>query len=50
VRQEFRIRNAEDPEERARAARRKRKADAKPRTDSQIEDELLEGSSRNASG
>ncbi len=42
IRQEFRIRNADDPEERDRAARRKRKADAKPRTDAQIEDDLLE--------
>lgn len=46
IRQEFRIRNADDPEERERAARRKRKADAKPRTDAQIEDELLEQARR----
>lgn len=46
VRQEFRIRNADDPDERDRAARRKRKTEAKPRSDSQIEDELLEGSNR----
>jgi cytochrome oxidase assembly protein ShyY1 len=46
IRQEFRIRNAEDPDERDRAAKRKRKADAKPLSDAQIEDELLEGSSR----
>jgi cytochrome oxidase assembly protein ShyY1 len=46
IRQEFRIRNADDPDERDRAARRKRKADAKPRTDAQIEDDLLEQARR----
>ncbi len=46
IRQEFRIRNADDPEEGVRAARRKRKADAKPRTDAQIEDDLLEQARR----
>ena len=42
IRQEYRIRNSEDPEERKRAAERKRKADAKPRSDSEIEDELID--------
>jgi len=42
IRQEYRIRNADDPEERERAAERKRRADAKPKSDAQIEDELLD--------
>jgi cytochrome oxidase assembly protein ShyY1 len=42
VRQEFRIRNADDPEERVRAEARRRKAAAKPRSDAEIEDELLD--------
>lgn len=42
VRQEYRIRNADDPEERLRAESRRRKAAAKPKTDAQIEDELLD--------
>ena len=42
IRQEYRIRNSEDPEERKRAAERKRKADLKPKSDAEIEDELLD--------
>lgn len=42
IRQEYRIRNADDPEERKRAAERKRKADLKPRSDAEIEDALLD--------
>jgi cytochrome oxidase assembly protein ShyY1 len=42
IRQEYRIRNADDPDERERAAKRKRRADAKPRSDAEIEDELLD--------
>jgi cytochrome oxidase assembly protein ShyY1 len=48
VRQEFRIRNADDPEERERAAKRKRRAEARPRSDAEIEDELLDGAPRRA--
>ena len=46
VRREFRIHNADDPAERERAAARRKKAAAKPLTDAQIEDELLEQSRR----
>lgn len=42
VRQEYRIRNADDPEERVRAEARRRKAAAKPKTDAEIEDSLLD--------
>lgn len=42
VRQEYRIRNADDPEERKRAEARRAKAAAKPRSDAEIEDELLD--------
>lgn len=42
IRQEYRIRNADDPEERVRAEARRRKAAAKPKSDAQIEDELLD--------
>lgn len=42
IRQEYRIRNADDPEERARAEARRRRAAAKPRTDAEVEDELLD--------
>ncbi|MBX3099769.1 MAG: SURF1 family protein [Salinibacterium sp.] len=42
IRQEFRIRNADDPDERARAELRRLKAAAKPKTDAEIEDELLD--------
>jgi cytochrome oxidase assembly protein ShyY1 len=38
LRQEYRIRNSEDPVEQARAAERERKAALKPLTDAQIED------------
>ena len=41
LRQEYRIRNAEDPEERVRAARRQRRARAKGPTDSEIEDAIV---------
>lgn len=44
VRQEYRIRNADDPEERERAEARRRRAAAKPKTDAEIEDELLDAS------
>lgn len=43
IRQEFRIRNQDDPEEQQRAAERARKAAAKPRSDAEIEDALLDG-------
>lgn len=42
VRQEYRIRNADDPEERKRAEARRVKAAARPRSDAEIEDELLD--------
>ena len=42
IRQEYRIRNADDPAERERADERKRRAATKPRSDSEIEDELLD--------
>ena len=42
VRQEYRIRNADDPEERERAEERRRKAATRPRSDAEIEDELLD--------
>ncbi|MCU1513728.1 MAG: SURF1-like protein [Microbacteriaceae bacterium] len=42
IRQEYRIRNADDPEERERADERERRKAAKPRPDSEIEDELLD--------
>ena len=42
VRQEYRIRNADDPEEQARAEVRRQKAAAKPKSDAEIEDELLD--------
>jgi cytochrome oxidase assembly protein ShyY1 len=41
ARQEFRSRNADDPEERERAAERARRKAAKPRSDAEVEDELL---------
>jgi cytochrome oxidase assembly protein ShyY1 len=44
IRQEYRIRNADDPAERERAAERERKRAAKPRTDAEVEDELLDAS------
>lgn len=42
ARQEFRSINAEDPEERERAAERARRQAAKPRSDAEIEDELVD--------
>ncbi|MEP6482641.1 MAG: SURF1 family protein [Rhodoglobus sp.] len=42
IRQEYRVRNADDPRERERAAERKRKSDAKPRSDSETEDAILD--------
>lgn len=45
IRQEYRIRNADDPAEQARAAERKRRKEAKPRSDAEVEDELLDASS-----
>jgi cytochrome oxidase assembly protein ShyY1 len=41
IRQEYRIRNAEDPEERERAEDRELRRLAKPRSDSDVEDEIL---------
>jgi cytochrome oxidase assembly protein ShyY1 len=42
VRQEYRTVNADDPDERERAAERERRKAAKPRSDAQVEDELLD--------
>ncbi len=42
IRQEFRAVNAEDPEEQKRAAERARRQAAKPQSDADIEDELLD--------
>jgi cytochrome oxidase assembly protein ShyY1 len=42
IRQEFRSVNAEDPEERERAAERARRKAARPRSDSEVEDQLLD--------
>jgi len=42
IRQEYRIRNADDPGEREKAQARERRRQAKPRSDAEIEDELLE--------
>lgn len=42
IRQEYRIRNADDPEERKRADARKLRAAAKPRSDAEVEDALLD--------
>lgn len=44
VRHEYRIRNADDPEERERAEKRRRKAESKPRSDAEIEDAILDRS------
>ena len=41
IRQEYRFRNEDDPEEQARAAERAKRKAAKPRSDSEVEDELL---------
>ena len=42
ARQEYRTVNAEEPEEQDRAAERARRQAAKPRSDSDIEDELID--------
>lgn len=42
VRQEYRIRNADDPAERERAEARRQKAAARPKSDAEVEDELLD--------
>jgi len=42
IRQEYRFRNADDPEERERALKRREKAAAKPASDAEIEDALLD--------
>ncbi len=41
-RQEYRIRNSDEPRERTRAAERRRKRDLKPKSDAEIEDRLLD--------
>ncbi len=41
IRQEYRIRNSDDPQERERAAQRQRKAAARPKSDAEVEDEIL---------
>ena len=46
IRTEYRIRNADDPEERERARERRLRKLAKPRSDSEIEDDLVDASSR----
>lgn len=46
LRQEFRLRNADDPEEMVRAAKRKVKDDARERTDAEIEDALVDAADR----
>jgi cytochrome oxidase assembly protein ShyY1 len=42
IRQEYRIRNSDDPKEQQRAAARARKAAAKTKSDADVEDEILE--------
>lgn len=42
IRQEYRMRNADDPEEQERAELREQKKLTKPRSDSEVEDEILE--------
>lgn len=44
IRQEYRMRNADDPEELQRVEEQERKKLTKPRSDSEIEDEILEAS------
>ncbi len=46
VRQEYRLRNADDPEERERADERARRRAEKPRSDAEVEDELLDSARR----
>jgi hypothetical protein len=41
IRQEYRIRNSDDPQERERALQRQRKAAAKPKSDAEVEDDIL---------
>jgi cytochrome oxidase assembly protein ShyY1 len=48
LRQEYRVRNADDPIERERAAERDRKAQLKPLTDAQIEDAQIAAAQRDA--
>ncbi len=42
IRQEYRVRNADDPQERERAEARRRKAEARAPTDAEIEDAILD--------
>ena len=42
IRQEYRMRNADDPDEQERVEMRERKKLTKPRSDSEVEDEILE--------
>jgi len=42
IRQEYRRRNSDDPDEQERAAERERRRAAKPRSDAEIEDELID--------
>ncbi len=46
IRTEYRARNADDPEEKARAAERLQRKLARPRTDSEVEDELIDARGR----
>jgi hypothetical protein len=46
IRQEYRTRNADDPEERERAALRRKRAAARPPSDSDVEDDILDGLTR----
>jgi len=46
LRTEYRLINADDPEEQERAAERERKAKAKPLTDDEIEDAILDAARR----
>ncbi|HAM25764.1 MAG TPA: SURF1 family protein [Microbacteriaceae bacterium] len=46
IRQEYRMRNADDPDEQERAHERTRRKAERPRSDNEVEDEILEGSHR----
>jgi cytochrome oxidase assembly protein ShyY1 len=46
IRTEYRARNADDPEEKARAAERLERKLAKPKSDSEVEDELIDARGR----
>ncbi len=46
IRTEYRARNADDPVEKERAAERERRRAAKPRSDAEVEDELLDSAHR----